>query len=164
MTSRIAWSTSAISFGPSCRNGPSTKRLLSIARSWSIIASESRCKSSPWLTRTRRGSASTRSPVVSGTINVEGWPSSSRACACTTRTGRTLPGSVPRRGFNLASQISPRLRIWILFKLSELRVDAHALSPHLAGCGGQLFCSETALGFPVEVLNSPPNVGRSSQF
>src|SRR5579875_2639822 len=78
-------------------------------------------------TRMRNGSASSMRFVVNGMIKVEGCPASRSACAWTISTGRVLPGSVPRRGFRLASQTSPRSGIRIALDSRELGVHSHAL-------------------------------------
>ncbi len=46
--------------------------------------------------------------VVQGRIQVLAWSVSFRRSDCTTTTGRTFPGSLPRRGFRSAAQSSPR--------------------------------------------------------
>jgi hypothetical protein len=48
------------------------------------------------------------SRVVQGRIHVVAWSVSFRRSDCTTTTGRTFPGSLPRRGFRSAAQSSPR--------------------------------------------------------
>ncbi len=74
------------------------RRRLSIARLWStMISHSSRLPAMPF-GRTTRRRFSPVSRVVHGRIHVEGWPVSLRRSVWTTRTGRTLPGSVPARG------------------------------------------------------------------
>src|SRR6266567_7759756 len=78
-------------------------------------------------TRMRSGPAFSTRSVVRGTISVDGWPASSKACACSTSTGRVFPGSVPRAGLRLASQISPLFAIRVVLDGRKFGIYAHAL-------------------------------------
>src|ERR687892_1618414 len=80
------------------------------------------------------------------------------------RTGRVLPGSVPRRGSRSASQTSPRSGIRGTFDGGELGVDLHALTPNLAGRLGESAGSEQGPGLPVHPFDSPPDIRRSGDL
>src|ERR1035437_1240873 len=72
-----------------------------------------------------RRTFSPASRVVQGTIHVLGWSVSFSRSDWTTTTGRTFPGSLPRRGFRSADQSSPRSgdRSGIFEALTDQRIE-----------------------------------------
>ena len=83
--------------------------------------------------------------VVQGRIHVLGWSVSFRRSDWTTTTGRTFPGSLPRRGLRSAAQSSPlrgkrsgifeavaRQRIEVLHRFESGRSDAYGSLAELA--------------------------------
>src|SRR5579885_239109 len=109
-------------------------------------------------TRMRKGSASSMRFVVNGMIKVEGCPASSSACAWTISTGRVLPGSVPRRGFRLASQTSPRSGIRVALDSRELGVHPHAFLADLPGRARHPLGAGAGFGLAVHPLDRAADV------
>ncbi len=81
-----------------------------------------------------RRTFSPASRVVQGRIHVLGWSVSFRRSDWTTTTGRTFPGSLPRRGLRSAAQSSPRRgeRSGIFEAVAHQRIQF----PHLLESGG----------------------------
>src|SRR5579875_385151 len=120
--------------------------------------SESRRSEACASTRIRNGSASSTRFVVNGMISVEGWPASISACAWTISTGRVLPASVPRRGFRLASQTSPRSGIRVALDSGELGVHPHAFAVYLARRARHAFGAGAGFGVAVHPLDGATDV------
>src|SRR5579864_1249360 len=73
-------------------------------------------------------------------------------------TGRVLPTSVPRRGFRLATQTSPRSGIGVLFERGKLGVHPHALFAHLPRRPRHSLRAGPGFGFVVHPLDGAADI------
>ena len=98
--------------------------------------------------------------VVHGTAITMPARLSLSAFAETMTAGRRPACSRPMGVPKSTSQISPRLRIDVPLDAVELRIDAHALSPHLLRRLAQSARAQAGAGLAVHLFQGPPDVFR----